>query len=52
MIIAYMTVKENLHQVPLKIDQLEVITGLSRKTVIKTLKELSDLCLIEINKDL
>ena len=51
MIIAYMTVKENIHQVPLKIDQLEIITGLSRKTVIKTLKELSDLCLIEINND-
>lgn len=51
LVIAYMTVKENLHQVSLKIDQLEVITGLSRKTVIKTLKELSDLCLIEINKD-
>ncbi len=50
LIIAFLTVKQNLHQVHLKLDQIQVLTGLSRKTVIKTLRELSELSLITINK--
>lgn len=50
LVIAYLTVKENLKKISLKIDQLEVLTGMSRKTIIKTLNELSDFCLIDVDK--
>ena len=49
-VIAFLTVKENLKKVTLKIDQLEILAGMSRKTVIKTLNELSNFSLIEIDR--
>lgn len=51
LVIAKMTAGANLYQTPINITQMEKLTGLSRKTVIKTLQELSDYCLISINKD-
>ncbi len=51
LLINHLTVGKNLNSVPLSIDDLGFITGLSRKTLVIGLKRLRSLSLIEVNEN-
>ncbi len=50
-IISHLTTRVGIREVALSLDQFEALTGLSRKTVVNSLKELSSFNLVEIDTE-